>query len=192
MKSGVVIASNRLPVSVKRTKAGDLEFIRSIGGLTSSLSAYRKNEKKIWIGWPGIARDDLSAAEKRQITQELARHHCVPVFLTQQEINDYYNGFSNSVLWLLFHNQPSVLGAAAQPAAWQTYRLVNERFAATILKHAGADDVLWVHDYHLMLVPALLRAQRSHAQIGFFLHIPFPPASRLACLPHAKELLRGT
>src|SRR4051812_45753208 len=101
----LIIVSNRLPMSVKRVD-GKLEFGQSLGGLATGLSSYTGKHGTKWIGWPGIASDALTASERAKITRELRKHHCYPVFLTQSQIDDYYNGYSNSVVWPLFHNLP--------------------------------------------------------------------------------------
>src|SRR5438105_3398289 len=99
----VIIVSNRLPVSVKKVD-GVLEFSQSIGGLATGLASYVKNRKNIWIGWPGIASDGLTADDRAAIITELAKENCYPVFLTTKQLDEFYNGYSNSVLWPLFHN----------------------------------------------------------------------------------------
>src|ERR1700737_1243973 len=110
MKPGLIIVSNRLPISVKKVN-GKLEFFPSIGGLATGLASYTKNKKNKWIGWPGIASDELTEKERQQIAEELHKHNCYPVFLSKKLLNDYYNGYSNSILWPLFHEVP--LSAAA-------------------------------------------------------------------------------
>lgn len=193
--SEVIIISNRLPVSVKKT-GGGLEFYDSLGGLATGLSSYIKDapsDQTRWIGWPGIASDELTAADRRTITEELATRGCSPVFLTRREIENFYNGYSNSVLWPLFHTLAKRKGPAESERKrwWTAYREVNRQFAQAALNLAETGDRLWVHDYQLMLVPELLRAERSDVNIGFFLHIPFPAAKTFGGLAQGKKLLKG-
>jgi trehalose 6-phosphate synthase/phosphatase len=189
--SQVLIVSNRLPISVKK-EDGKLEFYPSLGGLATGLSSYANNKKNRWIGWPGIASDELTKADQHEIVKELAKHNYTPVFLTQKQIDDFYNGYSNTVLWPLFHNLKS-WGASSQECTrwWRAYRQVNELFAQAALNLSVTGGRLWVHDYQLLLVPQLLRAERSDIISGFFLHIPFPAAKVLSGLPQYKKLLSG-
>jgi trehalose 6-phosphate synthase/phosphatase len=185
--ASLVIVSNRLPVSIKKVD-GKLEFYPSIGGLATGLSDYTKRRGTKWIGWPGIPSDDLTKAEQAHITRELRKHRCYPLFLTQKQIDDYYNGYSNGVLWPLFHNlQIKPHG----PKLWQAYKQVNTLFATEVLRLSKPRSTIWVHDYQLMLVPQLLRRAGRDDKIGFFLHIPFPEPKVLQKTAEAKSLLRG-
>jgi trehalose 6-phosphate synthase/phosphatase len=190
--SQVIIVSNRLPVSVKK-KRGKLEFYPSLGGLATGLSSYIKDSRNKWIGWPGIASDELDDDERQQIVDELAKHNCSPVFLSKREIENFYNGYSNTILWPLFHtlSNKKKISPAEQQRWWRSYRSVNAQFAEAALNIAETGDRLWVHDYQLMVVPQLLRAERSDLNIGFFLHIPFPKVKTFTRLPQYKLLLRG-
>ena len=185
----VIIVSNRLPVSVKREN-GELVFSQSTGGVATGLSSYANNPRNRWIGWPGIASDDLTTPERRQIMRELARYNCVPVFLTKQQVDDFYNGYSNSILWPLFHNLP-VQNKAKRTQWWMGYQVVNQLFADAVSKVASSTSRIWVHDYQLLLVPSLLQQENPKANIGFFLHIPFPKPKVFTKLPEAEALLTG-
>lgn len=187
----VIIVSNRLPISVKK-EAGKLVFYPSIGGLATGLSSYVKDRQSLWIGWPGIASDDLTADEQQEITDELAKHNCRPVFLNRRQVDEFYNGYSNSVLWPLIHN------LARRPAYgekrrrwWRAYRAVNELYAQAALNNAETGFHIWVHDYQLLLVPEMLRAERADVITGFFMHIPFPKPPTFSRLPEHKKLLYG-
>ncbi|GAC1501163.1 MAG: hypothetical protein NVS1B10_05220 [Candidatus Saccharimonadales bacterium] len=103
--SQVIIVSNRLPVTVKKD-SGKLSFSRSVGGLATGLSWYVDDRSNRWIGWPGIPSDDLTDQDKLEIVNELAKQNCIPVFLTKRQVDDFYNGFSNEVLWPLLHDLP--------------------------------------------------------------------------------------
>lgn len=190
--SQVIIVSNRLPVSVKKEN-GKLVFYPSIGGLATGLSSYAANRKNRWIGWPGIASDELTNEDKQAVVDELAKHNCAPVFLSQRQIDDFYNGYSNTVLWPLFHNlkRQAAMAADKRQRWWQAYRAVNEQYAGAALNLIETGVRVWVHDYQLLLVPELLRAERADIISGFFLHIPFPSAKTFARLPEHKKLLRG-
>lgn len=184
----VIIVSNRLPVSVK--KVGDaLEFSNSLGGLATGLSSYVQNRKNKWIGWPGIPSDELTEQDKTTIAYELAKSNCYPVFLTQKQIDAFYNGYSNRILWPLFHNMPPHL--ENYDREWRAYRQVNNVFAEAVVALAGPKNTIWVHDYQLLLLPEMLRAERPGDHIGFFLHIPFPSPKTFTTLKTGKKLLQG-
>jgi trehalose 6-phosphate synthase/phosphatase len=185
----VIIVSNRLPVSVKKEN-GQLTFYPSVGGLATGLSSYVKDKKNVWIGWPGIPSDDLSESDKQRITTELASHNCAPVFLTQRQLDDFYNGFSNTLLWPLCHNL-RVPSSNQHERWWRSYPAVNKIFADTVISMSQLDSTIWVHDYQLLLVPSMLREERAEGHIGFFMHIPFPDVKTLSKLPEAKRLLEG-
>ncbi len=188
MTNGVIIVSNRLPVSVTKVH-GELIFAPSSGGLATGLASYAADKNNMWVGWPGIVSEELSEADKDTIVLALRKHNCYPVFLTKNQVDGYYNGYSNSVLWPLFHNLPTKINT--HDHTWQTYRQVNQLFAETVMGLSLPTSTIWVHDYQLLLVPKMLRAEQSIVRIGFFLHIPFPTPSTLNKLSHAKSLLSG-
>lgn len=187
----IIIVSNRLPVSVKK-EDGILKFFPSVGGLATGLSSYVNDRRSIWIGWPGIASDDLNEQEKGQIVRELAKHNCSPVFLSKKQIDEFYNGYSNTVLWPLFHELRALDEPGEQRDKWyKTYRTVNKLFAETVEVAAQNGARVWVHDYQLLLVPEMLRGMKMDITIGFFLHIPFPNPKKFIGLPDHKKLLKG-
>ncbi len=186
--ASVTIVSNRLPISVK--KIGDrLEFYPSSGGLATGLASYTEDSNNKWVGWPGIVTDDLTDSEMEQISSELAMSNCYPVFLSQKDIDDYYNGYSNSILWPFFHNMSFV--EENHNKLWNVYMRVNQLFAEIVLGLSEPESTIWVHDYQLMLVPEILRQERPYNLVGFFLHIPFPESHTFKKLPHAKSILKG-
>lgn len=187
--SQLIIVSNRLPVSVKKEN-GQLTFYPSLGGLATGLSSYVKNSNNLWIGWPGLPSDGLSDNEKHQIVTELAKHNCAPVFLTKKQLDAYYNGFSNTVLWPLCHNL-RVPSSNSHEHWWRTYRNVNQLFTDTIVSLSTSKSTIWVHDYQLLLVPSMLRQEKITGHIGFFMHIPFPDYRGFKKLPEAKRVLEG-
>jgi len=167
----LLIISNRLPVSVTK-RANKLNFQPSVGGLATGLASFRESHQSRWVGWPGIAKDKLSTEQKQQIVDNLKEHNCHSVFLSAKDVRNFYYGFCNKTIWPLFHYFP--LYTAYEDQYWQAYRNVNKAFCETIIKIAKPDDYIWVHDYQLMLLPQLVREKLPNAQIGFFLHIPFP------------------
>lgn len=187
-KHELVIVSNRLPVNVIRSQDGKLEFQPSSGGLATAMSSL-EHEDKIWVGWPGIASDDLTEEEKSEIETRLKEYGCYPVHLTQEQIELFYEGYANDTLWPLFHYFQSV--AHYSDDYWRSYQEVNRIYANAIQEVAHDDSLVWVHDYQLMLVPAYARERMEGLSIGFFLHIPFPSFEIYRLLPQRKELLEG-
>ncbi|HRO43259.1 MAG TPA: bifunctional alpha,alpha-trehalose-phosphate synthase (UDP-forming)/trehalose-phosphatase [Flavipsychrobacter sp.] len=181
----VLIVSNRLPIKISR-KDGVINYQTSEGGLATGLGSIYRQGKNLWIGWPGAEVED---SEKEQVTHNLTEQNLCPVFLTQKEINDFYEGFSNETLWPLFHYFPTY--AEYNPQYWESYIQVNQKFADAIIKSATKDDVIWIHDYQLMLVPEMVRRQIPEVSIGFFQHIPFPSYEVFRLIPWRKELLNG-
>ena len=174
---GLVVAANRLPVEVD----ADGQLTTSPGGLSSALSSVTAAGSQ-WVGWAGP-----DAGRPKQFDHGDLRLH--PVALSVDEVERYYLGFSNSILWPLFHGR--LRRVELNRAWWHSYRIVNRRFAAAVCRIAPLGGTVWVHDYHLLLVPALIRAKRPDLRIGLFLHIPFPNAQLFSMLPWRKEVIRG-
>lgn len=181
-----LIVSNRLPTKVLRNEEG-LTFQPSEGGLATGLGSIYRQGDNLWIGWPGLFVQD--EAEENHIREELREDNMAPVFLTEAEIRDFYEGFSNSTLWPTFHYFSEF--AEYEQTHWDAYVRVNQKFCEAVLAHAGPEDTIWVHDYQLLLLPEMLRKARPEASIGFFLHIPFPSQELIRVLPWRTELLRG-
>ncbi len=187
----VVIVSNRLPVSVKKENS-KLIYEASIGGLATGLSSYVNNPGNLWIGWPGIASDDLSEQERKSILKELAKYNCYPVFLSKKQIEYFYNGYSNSVLWPLFHSMPVAEARSDRTTKWwNSYQEVNQQFAKAVTGTVQRNSQVWIHDYQLLLLPNILRKEFPAGNIGFFLHIPFPEPKIMLGFKEGKELLDG-
>ena len=188
MEPRVLIVSNRLPVTIK-TLHGEMKVVPSAGGLATGLRGFHQAGETLWIGWPGdhSALDDSMLA---QLQRELDSLRAVPVFLDKEEISSFYEGFSNSVLWPLFHFTPERL-PLDMSTDWESFRAVNEKFADCVAELYRPGDLIWVHDYQLVLLPGALRRRLPHAAIGFFLHIPFPPSELFRILPYRKEILHG-
>lgn len=186
--SRLIILSNRLPVNVVRDK-DHLRLQPSVGGLATGLASYRKSSDCIWIGWPGVPRDGLNAADRKSIQSQLQAMNCIPVHLSAQDVQDYYEGFSNKTLWPLFHYFQ--LFTIYEQSYWQAYCRVNQLFLEAAAKIIRPDDTVWVHDYQLLLLPGLLREKFPHLSTGFFLHIPFPSFEVFRLLPWRKQILDG-
>jgi trehalose 6-phosphate synthase/phosphatase len=185
----LVIVSNRLPVSVEKRK-GNLHFRSSIGGLATGLRAFYESYDCIWIGWPGITSDKINKKEKKYIEKKLiSDFNCYPVFLSKSEVERYYNGFCNKTIWPLFHYFAQY--AVHDERLWKSYEKVNELFYDATVKIINEGDIIWIHDYHLMLLPRLIREKISEAKIGFFLHTPFPSSEIFRLLPWRKKILDG-
>lgn len=184
----IIIVSNRLPVTVKREK-DKLSYHQSVGGLATGMSSFHKDYQCLWVGWPGLAREQINGDEKEELIEKLDQSGNYPVFLSQSHIEKYYNGYCNKTIWPLFHcfNQFTEY----QNNLWEAYRHVNQIFCQTILDIVEPNDTIWVHDYHLMLLPNMLRKRRPDLTIGFFLHIPFPPTEIFRLLPWRREILEG-
>lgn len=181
-----IIVSNRLPVEMQRTETGFV-LLASEQGLPTGPGAKYSARNHLWVGWPGFWSDDQ--AEQEQITEKLRAESMAPVFLSEAEIRDYDEGFSNGTLWPMFHYFAQY--AAFDHGQWAAYVAANEKFCAAVLALAEPDDQIWVHDYQLLLLPQLLRQARPEATISFFLHTPFPSYELLRVLPCRKELLQG-
>lgn len=186
----LIVVSNRLPVSVSRNGEGGFTYNHTNGGLGTAMSSLKLKDGYIWIGWPGIASDNLNEAEKSQIASHLMDNYgCVPVFQTEQQIADFYEGYSNDTLWPLFHYFPSY--GSFKDQYWQAYKQVNQLYLNAIKEHAVEDSTIWIHDYHLMLLPELTRNELPNSTIGFFLHIPFPSYEIFRQIPERNELIKG-
>jgi trehalose 6-phosphate synthase/phosphatase len=185
--SKTIIVSNRLPVKISKTEDG-YNLSPSEGGLATGLGSVYKQGRNKWIGWPGI--EIAGQQDRENVAAQLDEMKLNPVFLDQEEINQYYEGFSNDVLWPVFHYYISTYTAYKQ-SNWEYYQLVNRKFRDAVLQIAEPGDVIWVHDYQLMLLPELLRKELPDASIGFFLHIPFPSHELFRTLPWRYELLQG-
>ncbi|MBA7669605.1 hypothetical protein ES703_77737 [subsurface metagenome] len=183
----LLIVSNRLPVSVEKRRRG-LRFEPSIGGLATGLRAFYKSYNSTWIGWPGINSERI-IEEKPEVEERLLSESCYPVFLSQHDIEDYYHGFCNKTIWPLFHYYPSY--TVYSKDLWQAYERVNEIFADAVAEIAEQGDIIWIHDYHLMLLPKLVRERFPEAAVGFFLHIPFPSFEMFRLLPWRRQILDG-
>jgi trehalose 6-phosphate synthase/phosphatase len=184
----LIVVSNRLPVSITKY-SGEVHLAHSAGGVATGLSSLYGSYESVWIGWPGITSEKLTAEEKNEITAKLADENCLPIFLSQKQLQNYYRGFANKTIWPLFHYFP--INTIYEDRFWKTYRQVNEVFCDEVIKITKPSDRVWVHDYQLMLLPQLIRKKAPEAKIGFFLHIPFPSFELFRLLPWREEILNG-
>lgn len=183
----LIIIANRLPLKVSKNIDDEFEFVRSEGGLTTGLDSLEINLEKHWIGWPGTIVD--SEVDEAIISQHLEELRFHPVFLTQDQIQNHYEGYSNSTLWPLCHYFNTFVDH--NPAYWKGYLEVNQLFCDIALQFIEPGDVVWVQDYQLMLLPQMLRKSGVDMNIGYFHHIPFPTYELMRVLPQRAELVSG-
>ncbi len=182
----IIIVSNRLPVKVE-IKDDEWLYHSSEGGLATGLGSIYKEGDNIWIGWPGAFIENEKI--QRIIRQDFLKQKLYPVMLSAYEIEHYYDGFSNDTLWPLFHYFPSY--AHYEQADWEAYWSVNKKFADAVTEVADEDDIIWIQDYQLMLVPQMVRERMPNVSIGFFQHIPFPSYEVFRMIPWRDQLLKG-
>jgi trehalose 6-phosphate synthase/phosphatase len=184
----LIVVSNRLPLVVSQGEDGNWQVSPGAGGLVTALVPVLRDRGGVWIGWPGTTQDsDEVQAVLAQTTGD-AGYRLVPVMLTAAEAHDFYLGFSNEIIWPLFHDLQYLCNF--DPTYWQAYVKVNRKYAQIIAEQSGASDFVWVHDYHLMDVAAELRRLGVGTKSGFFLHIPFPSLDMFLKLPWRQSILR--
>ncbi|MGD2069154.1 MAG: trehalose-6-phosphate synthase [Gemmatimonadota bacterium] len=184
----LVVASNRLPVVLTEEGKGDWRLERGSGGLVTALEPVLRERGGVWIGWPGIEKGRIPDLDSVLDDATTGVGYAVRgVSLTATERDDFYLGFSNQVIWPLFHDLLSQCNF--DPRFWHTYERVNSKFAAAIADEARTGDFVWIHDYHLMAVARELRDGGFPHTLGFFLHIPFPPLDLFVTLPWRFEIL---
>jgi alpha,alpha-trehalose-phosphate synthase [UDP-forming] len=184
----LVIASNRLPVVLSQQSNGEWETSPASGGLVTALDPVMRRRSGLWVGWSGAV--DVGQAELRAaLNPGTLPYELRALELSREERDRFYRGFANQVLWPLFHGFTDRCNP--DPRFWETYRTVNRRFAAALSEARRWDDLIWVHDYHLMLVAEYLRELGVDNRLAFFLHIPFPRPEQLERLPWHREIVRG-
>jgi trehalose 6-phosphate synthase/phosphatase len=191
----LVVVSNRLPFTVS-FQDGLPQFKTSAGGLTTGLWSYldRKTPEGamrmdfLWMGWPGAT---IPPQDEPAVRNYAAQYNSSPVFLPEESMDRFYLGFCNKTIWPLFHYFPML--TRYREEHWEEYRNINRHFAEAVATALRPDDILWIHDYHLMLLPRLVREKFPEMPIGFFLHIPFPSWEIFRMLPRAwrEEIIEG-
>lgn len=186
--SKTIIISNRLPLQLK-IENNKIEATPSVGGLATGMKSVHRDGNGVWIGWTGLTEEEIPADLVDDVVEATIKEQCVPVSLNQDDIDGFYYGFSNRTIWPLFHY--FIEYAEFEKESWQSYKTVNEKYAEVVLDNIEEGDTVWVHDYQLMLLPALIKKERPDVQIGFFLHIPFPSYEVFRILPWREEILKG-
>jgi len=183
----LLLVSNRLPINIVK-RANQIHLQPSVGGVSKGLDSFRQSLNSVWIGWPGISTESIGE-KKKYVEESLRSQDYYPVFISQSEIENYYHGFSNKTIWPLFHYFTQY--THYNDTYWDNYKRVNEYYCEAIIDILKKKDVIWIHDYQLMLLPKLIRDKQQDSKIGFFLHIPFPSFDVFRLLPWRKEILEG-
>ncbi|CAJ1579438.1 trehalose-6-phosphate synthase [[Mycobacterium] wendilense] len=184
--SDFVVVANRLPIDMERHPDGSTTWKRSPGGLVTALEPLLRKRRGAWIGWAGLAEDDVEVIDEPIIEEDLLLQR---VRLSADDIAQYYEGFSNATLWPLYHDV--IVKPEYRREWWDRYVVVNRRFAEATARTAAPGATVWVQDYQLQLVPKMLRMLRPDLVIGFFLHIPFPPVELFMQMPWRTEITEG-
>ncbi len=184
----LVVVSNRLPITLRRQSDG-WKVSASAGGLVTAMNPILRRTGGFWIGWPGESSGIGDPRRQEALDQLPQSSRFIIVDLPQKLVELYYEGYSNQTIWPLFHYFPSLL--SYDPKSSQAYVEANQRFCDAVVAHAQPGDLVWVHDYQLMLLPQMLREAMPELKIGFFLHIPFPSSEIFRLLPGRDDLLHG-
>jgi len=184
----IIVVSNRLPVTLKKTEQG-WDTVRSSGGLASAMNPLVGKTGGEWIGWAGDSGGEGSQERQAILSGWTKKEHYFAVDLPKDVADGSYQGYANQTLWPVFHNFPSQLKFDANH--WESYVEANRLFCEAVVHRYKPNDLIWVHDYHLMLLPQMLRERLPDAAVGFFLHIPFPSSEVFPVLPRREELLEG-
>lgn len=186
--SKTIIVSNRLPLQVQ-TDGEDIKVTPSVGGLATGMKSVHRDSNGVWVGWSGLTDEEIDPEMQKKVDDAVQREQCVGVNLTEDDIQNYYYGFSNRTLWPLFHYFLEY--TEFEKEAWESYKRVNEKFAKVVIDQIDDGDKVWIHDYQLLLLPQLIKAAKPDVPIGFFLHIPFPSYEIFRTFPKRKEILEG-
>ena len=185
----ILLVSNRLSITIEK-RNNNLNYKQSVGGLATGLGSFYQENNSIWVGWCGLASNGLGSNIRKKIVKRcLDQYSCYPTFLSKKDIRLFYAGFCNKMIWPLFHYFTDY--AVYDTESWKSYKQVNKLFSQDVLKIARPDDIIWIHDYHLMLLPQLLREELPNTHIGFFLHVPFPSYEIFRQIPWRNEILEG-
>ncbi|XP_065861627.1 alpha,alpha-trehalose-phosphate synthase [UDP-forming] 1-like isoform X2 [Euphorbia lathyris] len=193
LRQRLLVVANRLPVSAVRRGEDSWSLEISAGGLVSALLGVKEFEAR-WIGWAGVNVPDEIG--QKALTKALAEKRCIPVFLDEEIVHQYYNGYCNNILWPLFHylglpQEDRLATTRSFQSQFAAYKKANQMFADVVNKHYEEGDVVWCHDYHLMFLPQCLKEYNSNMKVGWFLHTPFPSSEIYRTLPSRSELLHS-
>ena len=183
-----IIVSNRLPLQIS-INDNELTVTPSVGGLATGMKSIHAEGNGLWIGWSGITDEDLDETLEARVNKKIEEEKCRAVSLNNRDVDDFYLGFSNRTLWPLFHYFLEY--TEFEKEHWEAYKRVNQKFADVVLDTIKDGDTVWVHDYQLLLLPALIKEKKPDVTIGFFLHIPFPSYEIFRTFPWREELLTG-
>jgi len=183
-----IIVSNRLPLQIS-IEQDQLNVTPSVGGLATGMKSVHADGNGLWVGWTGITDEELDADLKKEVDAKVKDVKCKAVGLTQDDIDQFYLGFSNRTLWPLFHYFLEY--TEFEDSQWEAYKRVNQKFAEVVLDTIEDGDTVWIHDYQLLLLPQLIKDVKPEVTIGFFLHIPFPSYEIFRTFPWREELLTG-
>lgn len=186
--SKTIILSNRLPLQISLEKK-QLKVVPSVGGLATGLKSFHRDGDSIWVGWSGLTTEEIPKELLEDVKTKAREEACIAVNLTAEEIEGFYYGFSNRSIWPLFHYFMEYTEWDA--GQWEIYKQVNQKYADVVLEHYKDGDLIWVHDYQLLLVPHMIREKEPNATIGFFNHIPFPSYEVFRTMPWRDEILKG-
>ncbi|MDE1822803.1 MAG: bifunctional alpha,alpha-trehalose-phosphate synthase (UDP-forming)/trehalose-phosphatase [Candidatus Micrarchaeota archaeon] len=184
-KGRLIIISNRLPLSIKKS-GKEYTIEQNVGGLATGLGSFYKDYNALWIGWADVPAQDREGV-RRKMEREF---NCYPIFISEKLSERYYEGFANKTLWPLFHSLH--MHSSYSSSYWKAYERVNKIFAQRVAALAKPDDIIWINDYHHMVLPKYIKQKLPDARIGFFLHTPFPTYDLVTMLPWYKELLEAS
>ncbi|KAI9403168.1 hypothetical protein POPTR_001G383600v4 [Populus trichocarpa] len=193
LRQRLLVVANRLPVSAVRRGEDSWSLEMSAGGLVSALLGVKEFEAR-WIGWAGVNVPD--EVGQKSLTKALAEKRCIPVFLDEEIVHQYYNGYCNNILWPLFHylglpQEDRLATTRSFQSQFAAYKKANQMFADVVHQHYEEGDVVWCHDYHLMFLPKCLKEYNNNMKVGWFLHTPFPSSEIHRTLPSRSDLLRS-
>lgn len=186
--SKTIFISNRLPLKITIDK-NKVITKTSVGGLATGMKSVHRDTDSVWFGWNGLREEDIEDRHRPAIDKALKDSGCVSVPLSALDIDAFYFGFSNKTIWPLFHYFTEY--AEFEKHNWQAYDVVNRKFADTVSQYISPGDIVWIHDYQLMMLPKYIREHYEDVLIGFFLHIPFPSFEVFRTLPWRNEILEG-
>ncbi len=183
-----IIVSNRLPVQITKLE-NSYVFNTTSGGLATGMDSIHQGKNSLWIGWPGIASDSIDDDSYIPLINSLKKLNFSPVSLSKKEIDDFYYGLPNKCIWPLFHYFIEL--SKFDEKYWDSYVEVNKKFSEIVISNIEKGDIVWIHDYQLLLCPKMIKDKRPDVTIGFFLHIPFPSFEIFRIFPWRVQLIEG-